>query len=208
MTDQDLRRLYWGAFAMLLAAVLAGAWLSSRAGWSEREPYLAAGEATVLMQAASLAHDFDLAYTREDFDRLTLEWRGEPPDLELASGSAGRRITYHRPFPYALYLAPFVRVSPQKGFAVANALLLVLVAVFAARTLKARRRRNSSRPAPASTMSCAGSVPAGRFSWKPNAITRAIIRSRRFPIRSRALSTKNGAPLSRHPRRCSRAAMR
>ncbi len=121
---------------MLLAAVLLGALLYSRAGWSGREPHLAAGEATSLMQAASLAYDFDLAYTRNDFDRLTLEWRGEPPDLELASGSGGRRITYHRPFPYALYLAPFVRVSPEKGFAVANALLLVLVAVFAARSLR------------------------------------------------------------------------
>lgn len=136
MTQKDIRILYWGALAALLAAVVAGAFLISRSTWSGREPFLASGEATVLMQAASLAYDFDLAYTRDDFERLTLEWRGEPPDLELASGSGGRRITYHRAFPYALYLAPFVRLAPRNGFAVANALLLACVAVFAARGLR------------------------------------------------------------------------
>ena len=90
------------------------------------------------MQAESLANDLDLAYTRQDFHRAVLARHGEPPDLELASGSGGRRITYDRPFAYALWMAPFLRVWPEKGFAVANFLLFVFC-----RTL--RRRGAGSR---------------------------------------------------------------
>ncbi len=120
--------------ATLLATLLAAAWLYDRAGW----PDLVAGEATTLMQAESLARDFDLAYTRADFDRLLLRWHGDPRDLELASGDGGGRLAFDRPFPYALYLAPFVAWRPENGFAIANALLLAAVSLFAARTLERR----------------------------------------------------------------------
>ena len=131
----SVRPVGWALLASLLAATLLAAVSHDRAGWSSaRVP----GEATYLMQARSLGEDFDLAYTRADFDRMLIDDLGNPTDLGLVSGNDGRRITFDRPFPYALYLAPFLRLMPRQGFAVANALLLALVSVFAASTLERR----------------------------------------------------------------------
>lgn len=129
--DVLIRRSGWTTLAVLLAALLLGACFYDRSDW----PRLLHGEATFLVQADSLAHDFDLAYTRADFDRLLLRWQSNPPDLELASAD-GSRITFDRPFPYALWLAPFQRLWPRHGFAIANVLLLILVAWIALRLLE------------------------------------------------------------------------
>ena len=102
----------WALLAGLLAATLLAAFSYDRTGWS-RLP----GEATYLMQARSLGEDFDLAYTRADFDRMLIDDLSNPTDLTLVSGNDGRRITFDRPFPYALYLAPFVRLMPARGLA-------------------------------------------------------------------------------------------
>ncbi len=114
--------------------MLAGAALYDRSGW----PACLAGEATYLMQAKSLAEDFDLAYTRADYDRWVLSSGGDATDLSLISANGGRQITFDRPFPYALYLAPFLALSPAHGFALANALLLIAVCLLAARGLEKR----------------------------------------------------------------------
>ncbi len=129
-----LRRIAWVLLGTLLGATLIGAAFYDRSAWSGRM----AGESTYLMQAASLADDFDLTYTRTDFDRMLLADLGNPTDLSLVSSTGGRRISYDRPFPYALYLAPFVKIWPRQGFAIANALLLALAAVAATRTLERR----------------------------------------------------------------------
>jgi hypothetical protein len=54
----------------------------------------------------------------------------------VQSGDGGASISYSKPPFYALYLAPFVRLSPRHGPFVANALLLALAAVVAARALR------------------------------------------------------------------------
>ncbi len=123
----------WALLAALLAALVISSMFYDRAGWPGYLP----GEATYLMQARSLAEDFDLAYSRADYDRMLLE-TGNPTDLSLVSANDGRRITFDRPFPYALYLAPFIKLWPGHGFALANALLLSLVSAFAARTFERR----------------------------------------------------------------------
>lgn len=133
-THSPLRLFAWTLLLALLAMTLLGAVVYSRAGW----PGQLSGEATYLMQAESLARDGDLRYERRDFDRLLLAAHGNPTDLDLASGSEGRRIGFARPFPYALVLAPFVYFDAAHGFALANALLLALTALFAARTLARR----------------------------------------------------------------------
>lgn len=129
--DLLIRRSGQTLLGVLLAAVLLGACFYDRADW----PRLLQGEATYLMQADSLAHDFDLTYDRADYDRLLLRWQGDPPDLDLASAD-GDRITFDRPFPYALWLAPFQRLWPRHGFAIANALLLILASWVALRWLE------------------------------------------------------------------------
>ncbi len=129
-----IRHAGWALLASLLAVTLLAAISYDRTDW----PSQLAGEATYLMQARSLGEDFDLVYTRADFDRMLLDDLGNPEDLALVTGSGGRRITFDRPFPYALYLAPFVRLWPRQGFAIANALLLAVASIVAARTLERR----------------------------------------------------------------------
>ena len=98
-------------------------------------PAAAAEESTYLMQAESLWQDHDLRYTRLDFDRHLLSRYGAPTDLRLATGSGGREITFDQPFPYALWIAPFLSLRPTTGFALANTLLLCVVLVWSGRRL-------------------------------------------------------------------------
>src|ERR1700712_2063375 len=124
----------WAVLGLLLAAMLAGALTFDRRSW----PGFVGDEATYLMQAQSLAWDFDVRYSRHDFDRFVAQW-GTPPDgLILQSGDGGRTLVYAKPAAYALWIAPFLRLSPTRGAAIANTLLLALAALLAARTLERR----------------------------------------------------------------------
>jgi hypothetical protein len=119
---------------LLLAATLVGAATLDRRTW----PGLVGDESTYLMQAQSLAWDGDLAYTRADYDRF-LAQQGRPPEgLILQSADGGRTLVYAKPAAYALFVAPFLRASPSRGAAVANALLLALAALASARALERR----------------------------------------------------------------------
>jgi hypothetical protein len=90
------------------------------------------------MQASSLVHDFDLTYTRKDYDRFVATWGLPPEGLILQSRSGDDRLVYGKPPLYALAIAPFVAVSPVRGPVVANALLLAAAALLAARALRRR----------------------------------------------------------------------
>src|ERR1700710_1183902 len=128
------RFLSWAVLGLLLAATLVGALTFDRRSW----PGLVGDEATYLMQAQSLAWDFDVRYSRRDFDRFVAQW-GTPPDgLILQSGDGGRTLVYAKPAAYALWIAPFLRLSPTRGAAIANTLLLAFAALLAARTLERR----------------------------------------------------------------------
>jgi hypothetical protein len=127
-------RLGWLLLGVVLVALIALATIEHRA---PGEP-LMAGEATVRLQVSSLLADGDLAYTREDFDRLLLESGANPTDLELVSASDGRRITFDRPVAHALWLLPFLAVWPATGVALAHAVLLAFLGLFAARALYSR----------------------------------------------------------------------
>lgn len=130
-----MQRLWsWAALGLLLAAALAGAASLDRRRW----PGLAGDEATYLMQAQSLAWDRDLRYSRQDFDRFVAQWGTRPDGLILQSGDGGRTLTYGKPASYAAWIAPFLRLSPTRGAAVANALLLALAAAAAGRALERR----------------------------------------------------------------------
>jgi hypothetical protein len=130
----------WAVLALLLVATFVAALRFDRTG----RPSLVGDEATFAMQAASLAFDFDLAYTRADYDRFVAHWGGPPDGLILQSRDRGRHITYGKPFLYALVAAPFVRLAPVGGAVAANALLLAAAALAAARAL--RRRLGAAAP--------------------------------------------------------------
>ena len=110
------------SLAWLPLGVLFGwLWFSVATFDREDRPYLLGDEATYLMQAQSLAWDFDLEYTPADHKRFALSW-GAQPDLILHSSDHGETVTYGKPSFYPLYLAPFVRLSPLFGAVVANSL--------------------------------------------------------------------------------------
>ncbi|HSF43882.1 MAG TPA: hypothetical protein VLT87_29085, partial [Thermoanaerobaculia bacterium] len=129
-----LRTWSWAVLALLLAATLAGAATLDRRSW----PELMGDEATYLMQAQSLAWDFDLRYSRADYDRFVAQWGKKPDGLILQSGEGGSALLYSKPISYSLYIAPFVRLSPVRGAGIANALLLALAGIVTARTLSRR----------------------------------------------------------------------
>jgi hypothetical protein len=126
--------LGWALLGALLLATLLATLAFDRTG----RPSLVGDEATYAMQAASLAWDFDLAYTRADYDRFVAQWGGPPDGVVLQSSDGGAHVTYGKPFLYALLVAPFVRVAPLRGALVANALMLAAAALLAARTLRLR----------------------------------------------------------------------
>lgn len=129
-----LRTGSWAVLCLLLAATLVGAATLDRRSW----PELMGDEATYLMQAQSLAWDFDLRYSRADYDRFVAQWGRKPDGLILQSSDGGRALLYSKPVSYSFYIAPFLRLSPVRGALVANALLLVLAGIAAARTLERR----------------------------------------------------------------------
>jgi len=123
----------WAVLGLLLLATLVGALRLDRSKFP-----LTGDEATYAMQAASLAWDFDLAYTRQDYDRFVTHWGVPPEGLILQSRPGTDRLVYGKPPLYALVIAPFVRVAPVRGPVVANALLLAAAALLAARSLRNR----------------------------------------------------------------------
>jgi hypothetical protein len=126
--------LPWAVLGLLLLATLAAAASLDRRAW----PDLLGDEATYLMEAQSLAWDFDIRYTRTDYDRFVAQWGKKPDGLILQSADGGKTLVYGKPAGYPLFLAPFERVSPIRGAAVANALILGVAAIVAGRALQRR----------------------------------------------------------------------
>jgi hypothetical protein len=127
-------RLAWAVLALLLAALLAGAATFDPRRW----PGVVGDEASYLLQAQSLAWDGDLRYSRADFDRFVTLRGARPEGVILQSSDGGRTLLYGKPALYAAWLTPFVRLMPARGPAVANALLLAVAAIAAARALSRR----------------------------------------------------------------------
>ncbi|HEX6865164.1 MAG TPA: hypothetical protein VF414_20205, partial [Thermoanaerobaculia bacterium] len=123
----------WAVLGLLLLATLIGAVRLDRSTLPLR-----GDQATYAMQAASLAWDFDLAYTKEDYDRFVASWGVPPAGLILQGRPGSDRLVFAKPPLYALVTAPFVRVSPVRGGVVANALLLAAASLMAAFALRKR----------------------------------------------------------------------
>ncbi len=121
----------WAPLALLLAALAVAVLVFDRESW----PGFVGDEATYLMAAESLAWDGDLYFGRADYDRFVAHWGHPPEGVILQSGDDGASIAYSKPFFYPLLAAPLTRLAPIRGPLLANALLLALVAVVAARAL-------------------------------------------------------------------------
>jgi hypothetical protein len=118
----------WAVLLALLLAVLAGTLFGDRAA----RPPEQAEEPTYALQASSLAWDFDLKYSEQDYRRYVDQWGARPRAIDLESPDGGRTQVFARPFYHALVAVPFVRVLPYRGMRVMNALLLAAAAILAA----------------------------------------------------------------------------
>ena len=95
-------------------------------------------ETTFRMAALSLAWDGDLTWERADYDRYVRILGEEPGAVGLERAAGGVRIGFARPPAYAVLAAPFVRVSPRRGPALLNWLLLAVAAAGSALVLERR----------------------------------------------------------------------
>ncbi len=146
---EPARRWSWLLLAGLLAALLSFALRTDAGTPGERE-------ITHLMAAASLAWDGDLSYGREDYDRYVGAWEREPAAVALVTRAGSSKVGFGRPSVFAVVAAPFVRVSPRRGPAVLNWLLLALAAAASALVLE----REVGPWAPAWIALCVGGTTA------------------------------------------------
>lgn len=101
-------------------------------------PGLMGDEATYLMQAESLAFDFDLQFQEKDFRRFE-ELHGMAPEgLILQKHPSQPTFFFGKPYFYALWSAPWVRLFPSHGIFFANLLALAIGALSAAAGLRHR----------------------------------------------------------------------
>lgn len=124
----------WAVLVLLLAANVAAVFVLD-----PPEGPLPPDAATHALQAASVAHDLDLQYSKGDLDRYVQGHGERPAGVFLRSPDRGERIAYGTPVPYAVAAAPVVRFAPAaRGLWLANALFLALACAFAALTLERR----------------------------------------------------------------------
>ncbi len=88
-----------------------------------RQRVFQSDEATYYMMAESLAHDFDLEYSREDLARSQREFPGGPQGVFFKQVADGR-IVYGKGYLLPLLAAPWVRLLDARGFLALHAALL------------------------------------------------------------------------------------
>ena len=121
------RQLTWQRvllWTLVLALALAAAVFDPR-DW----PYTVGDEGVYSMQAQSLAFDFDFRYEEADYRRYQRTTGKVPDPLILQSVNGGETLVYSKPVFYSLFLAPFVRLAPERGPIVANLVLLIVAAL-------------------------------------------------------------------------------
>lgn len=121
------RPLTWGFLVLCLGTLIVLAARTDRDDW----PSLVGDEAAYLMGAESLAWDLDFRYSNRDLVRFASR-RGAPDGLILQSPDQGATLYYGKPPVYPLAIAPFIRLAPERGFAVGNAVYLALACLLAA----------------------------------------------------------------------------
>ncbi len=95
--------------------------------------------------ADSLAHDFDLQYTRSDLVRITSEWPGGPTGILLVADRDDPTIIhYAKPIIYSLAGAPFVRYLRSNGLLVLNTLCFAALIFLGCLAFPAAEKKRSS----------------------------------------------------------------
>ncbi|HDJ24360.1 MAG TPA: hypothetical protein ENF17_10785, partial [Candidatus Aminicenantes bacterium] len=93
---------------------------------SLQKNFLFADEAIYLAMTQSIAHDYDIEYTRRDLNRYYQHFDAGPLGIFLKKGK-NNKIYYAKSFVYPLLASPYVRWLGTNGFLVFHALLLLLL---------------------------------------------------------------------------------
>lgn len=88
--------------------------------------FLFADEAIYFAMTQSIAHDYDLEYTRQDLNRYYQHFDAGPLGIFLKKGKNGK-IFFAKSLAYPLFAAPFVRILDSNGFLLFHSLLLFLL---------------------------------------------------------------------------------
>jgi hypothetical protein len=111
--------------ALCLALPLLGlAWSLSGPGAA---PLPMGDEATLALAAQSLWHDRDLSYDHRDVHRAGRLWSGGPAGLTLFTNDGGKTMFFGRPLAYPVAALPFYAALGERGFAVFNMTLFLLM---------------------------------------------------------------------------------
>ncbi|WP_426573341.1 hypothetical protein [Aquihabitans sp. McL0605] len=97
--------------------------------------------ASFVLQAVSLAYQgHNLSYDKTDLDHFrALHWEAEPRGAHIQRDDGG--WAFAKPYGYSAFLAPFLRgLGPAHGLAVANLLLLAIIAACSTATMWLRYR--------------------------------------------------------------------
>ncbi|HYO15093.1 MAG TPA: hypothetical protein VE685_18010 [Thermoanaerobaculia bacterium] len=112
--------------ALCLALLLLGlTWSLSGPGAA---PLSRGDESTLALAAQSLLHDRDLSYDQRDAHRAGRLWSGGPAGLTLFTNDGGRTMFYGRSLAWPMAALPFYAVLGERGGAVFNMALFLLVA--------------------------------------------------------------------------------
>jgi hypothetical protein len=112
--------------ALCLALLLLG--LACTLSGPGATPLPTGDEATLALAAQSLWHDRDLSYDHRDVHRAGRLWSGGPAGLTLLTNDGGRTMFFGRPLAYPMAVLPFYAVLGERGFAVFNMALFLLMA--------------------------------------------------------------------------------
>lgn len=88
--------------------------------------FLFADEAIYYSMTQSLAHDFDLEYTKKDLIRYYEAFDAGPLGIFLKKGRDGK-LFFAKSYAYPLFAAPFVRIFGSNGFLVFHSILLLVL---------------------------------------------------------------------------------
>lgn len=117
--------LLWGLVAAICIAAICHDF---------RRDLIAGDEASYLLQALSLAYDFDLKYDAGDMARWeTIGWKQPPLGLFYQTYSGGAALA--KPYLYSAVLAPFIRLAGARfGVALVGSAVFVLLILVSLKT--------------------------------------------------------------------------
>lgn len=87
--------------------------------------------ATYYLMTQSLAEDFDLRWSVEDYTRVCKDWEGGPDGVILMTPDEGKNVFYGKPYVGSLFVVPFYWIFKSNGFLFFNALMLLLMGTMA-----------------------------------------------------------------------------